>query len=293
MNAIIRTLVLIVGLVASFSTFAAAVVERLTGTANVGARVLAVGQRVNAGETITTGAKSQIILRFDDGHALLLNDETELRITDYVFDRNDASKDRFTFDFLKGALRVVTSAFTNRKPDAYALRAPQSTIGIRGTDFMAVVYNPLVVSVISGITTVGNAAGVVSVAAGGLVSVSTAATLATATTLGALPTGVAGSLSSMGSVAVTGGAAAGTGAGSGAGTTGAGSTGTGAGTGAGAGSGAGAGAGAGVASGAAAAGLTAGTLAAGAAAAAAVVGALSPAETTQSTTGTTGTTGTR
>ena len=43
MITIIRTLALAVGLVASFSSFAAAVVERLTGTANVGARVLAVG----------------------------------------------------------------------------------------------------------------------------------------------------------------------------------------------------------------------------------------------------------
>ena len=293
MISVVRTLVVIAGLVASFSTFAAAVVESLTGTANVGARVLAVGQRVNAGETITTGANSRVILRFDDGHATLLNDETEFRIVDYVFDRNDASKDRFTFDFLKGALRVVSSVFTNRRPDAYALRAPQSTIGIRGTDFMAAIYNPLAVSVIQGITTVANAAGTVAVGAGSIVSVATAGTLAVATTAAALPAGVTAGFSSMSSATLAGSAAAGTGAGSGAGTTGAGSTGTGAGTGAGAGSGAGAGAGAGVAGGAAAGGLTTGTLAIGAAAAAAIAGALSPAETTQSTTGTTGTTGTR
>ena len=128
MISVVRTLVVIAGLVASFSTFAAAVVESLTGTANVGARVLAVGQRVNAGETITTGANSRVILRFDDGHATLLNDETEFRIVDYVFDRNDASKDRFTFDFLKGALRVVSSVSptAGRTPMRCAHRSPPS-----------------------------------------------------------------------------------------------------------------------------------------------------------------------
>lgn len=262
-----------------FSTlaFASAVVESVTGDVRAGATppaatAIKVGQRINAGNTVSVGAGGRAILRFDDGQAVLLNENSEFRIRTYTFTPAEPSKDSFVFDLLRGAMRTVTGALTSRNPRAYSLNTPQATIGIRGTDFMVVVYNPLAVSVISGITTVGNAAGVVSVAAGGLVSVSTAATLATATTMGALPVGVAGSFSSMGSVAITGGAAAGTGAGTGAG--------------------AGSGAGGGVASGAAAGGLTTGTLAAGAAAAAAVIGALAPADTTQSTAGTTGTTGT-
>jgi len=284
------------------SAWASAVVESLNGNVRSGpsaaqATAMKQGQRINAGTTVLTGPNSRVILRFDDGQAMLLNSDTEFRISDYSFSPAEPAKDRFVFDLLQGALRSVTASLTNRNRQAYQLRVPQATIGIRGTDFMVAIYNPAAISVIQGITTVANAAGTVAVGAGSIVSVATAGTLAVATTAAALPAGVTAGFSSMSSATLAGSAAAGTGAGSGAGTTGAGSTGTGAGTGAGAGSGAGAGAGAGgaagagVAGGAAAGGLTAGTIAAGAAAAAAVAGALSPATTTQETTGST--TGTR
>ena len=281
----------------SASALASAVVESVTGDVRAGATppsatALKVGQRVNAGDTVSVGAGGRTVLRFDDGQALLLNENSEFRIRTYSFIVAEPSKDSFVFDLLRGAMRSVTGALTSRNPRAYSLNTPQATIGIRGTDFMVAIYNPLAVSVIQGLTTVANAAGTVAVGAGSIVSVATAGTLAVATTAAALPAGVTAGFSSMSSATLAGSAAAGTGAGSGAGTTGAGSTGAGAGSGAGAG-GAGAGAGAGVAGGAAAGGLTAGTIAVGAAAAAAIAGALSPAETTQSTTGTTGTTGTR
>ena len=272
----------------SVSALASAVVESVTGDVRAGATppsatALKVGQRVNAGDTVSVGAGGRTVLRFDDGQALLLNENSEFRIRTYSFIVAEPSKDSFVFDLLRGAMRSVTGALTSRNSRAYSLNTPQATIGIRGTDFMVAIYNPLAVSVIQGLTTVANAAGTVAVGAGSIVSVATAGTLAVATTAAALPAGVTAGFSSMSSATLAGSAAAGTGAG--AGTTGAGSTGAGAGS--------GAGAGAGVAGGAAAGGLTAGTIAVGAAAAAAIAGALSPAETTQSTTGTTGTTGTR
>lgn len=265
------------GLLACNSALAAAVVESLSGNVVAGPLAtqmapLSHGQRIASGATVITGANGSVLLRFDDGQAMLLDQNTEFKITDYAFKEAEPAKDSFVFDLLRGALRSVTGVLTKRNSEAYKLRVPQATIGIRGTDFMVVLYNPMALSVISGITTVGNAAGVVSVAAGGLVSVATTTTLATATTMGALPAGVAGSFSSMGSVAITGGAAAGTGAGSGAGTTGAGSTGAGAGAGS-----ASAGVGAGAAAGGAGVGL--GGVAAGLAGVAAIAGAVSSSST--------------
>jgi len=265
----------------SASVLASAVVESVTGDVRAGATPptatpLKVGQRVNAGNTVSVGAGSRAILRFDDGQAVLLNENAEFRIRTYSFVAAEPSKDSFVFDLLRGAMRSVTGALTSRNPRAYALHTPQATIGIRGTDFMVAIYNPLALSVIQGITTVANAAGTVAVGAGSIVSVASAGTLAVATTAAALPAGVTAGFSSMSSATLAGSAAAGTGAGSGAGTTGA-----------------GAGAGAGVAGGAAAGGLTAGTIAAGAAAAAAIAGAITQDNNTSGTTGTTGTTGTQ
>ncbi len=274
-----RWLGVIAGSLLCISAWASAVVESLNGDVRAGASAAAAtpmtqGQRITAGTTVVTGANSRVILRFDDGHVTLLNDNTEFRVAEYTFAQAEPAKDRFIFDLLKGAMRSVSGALTNRRTDAYQLRTSTATIGIRGTDFMAAIYNPLAVSVIQGITTVANAAGTVAVGAGSIVSVATSGTLAVATTAAALPAGVTAGFSSMSSATLAGSAAAGTGAG----TTGAGSTGT--------------GAGAGAAVGGSAGGLTTGTLAIGAAAAAAIAGALAPAETTQQTTGTSGTSGT-
>ncbi len=286
MKLLMRISAFLIGALFSAAVLASAVVESLSGDVRAGATpqtatALKVGQRLTAGSAVVIGAGSRAILRFDDGQAVLLNENTEFRIRTYNFTPAEPSKDSFVFDLLRGAMRTVTGALTSRNPRAYALNAPQATIGIRGTDFMVAIYNPAAVSVIQGLATVSNAAGLVAVQAGTIVSVASSTTLAIATSAAALPAGVTAGFSGMSGVPMAGGAAAGTGAGSGAG------------SGAGAGGGAGAGAGAGVAGGAAAGGLTAGTLAVGAAAAAAIAGAISTTDTTQSTTGTTGTTGTQ
>ncbi len=218
-------------------------------------------QRVLPGTTVTTGPGAQTIIRFDDGHAVVLNENSEFRVNQYSFDKDKPQSDNIALEILKGAMRSVSGLIGARSRSAFALLAPQATIGIRGTDFMIALVNPAYMSVLQGSIAATNAAGSATFAAGATATVASSTALAVAIPASALPASVAESFSSMGSVAV------------------------------------GAGAGAAGASGAAAGGLTAGMVAAGVAVVGIAAAASSQSSENQTpaaagTTGTTGTTGT-
>jgi hypothetical protein len=198
------------------AAFANATVQSVRGDARAGGTPVTQGQRVNSGTTMTTGGNAQVVMRFDDGQQVVLNQNTEFRIVDYRYGQN-AREDRSVFDLVKGALRVVTGAIGQRNPAAFQLRAPQATIGIRGTDFMVVIVNPAYVSVIAGSVGVTNAAGTAVIGAGSFASVASAGTIAASIPASALPAAASSAFTTMGAAAgVTSGVAAGTVAGGGA-----------------------------------------------------------------------------
>jgi len=243
----------------SLSAFAAALFETVTGDVKAGATASTAtaarkDQRVNPGSVVVTGPKSLATLRFDDGQAIVLNENSEFKISAYSFVRNDPKKDSFVVDLLKGAMRSVSGLLGRRSAQAYAVRVPQATIGIRGTDFMVALVNPAYLSVLSGSIGVTNAAGAVAFGAGTTATVASTTTLATSIAASALPASVAASFKQLSSIAIS------------------------------------AAAGAGTATGAAAGGVTMGTV--GIAAAVVGVAALAASQDNGTTTGTTGTTGT-
>jgi len=179
------------------------------------------GERFRPGTTVTTGANSRAVLRFDDGHAIVLHENTEFRLTGYRFNRDRPQEDSFAAELVKGALRSVTGLIGQRSGNRVSLSVPQATIGIRGADFMVVLVNPAYVSVLKGAVGVTNAAGTVTFDAGTLGTVAAATTLAAPIAASALPAEASAAFGSLSSVAV--GASAGSG-GASAGTTGAGAS---------------------------------------------------------------------
>jgi hypothetical protein len=99
-----------------------------------------------------------VVLRFDDGGQVILDQNTEFRIADF---RYSAGSDRSIFDLVKGALRVISGTVGRRSPESFQLRTPQMTIGVRGTDFMVAIVNPAYTSVLQGAIAATNAAGTV------------------------------------------------------------------------------------------------------------------------------------
>ena len=196
---------------------AAGVVQSMKGDVKAGpvgqaAAPVAVNQRLMSGTAVTTGPDAQVILRFDDGQQVVLNQNTEFRIVDFRYEASDPEMDRTVFDLVKGALRIASGAIVGRNRQAVALRTPQATIGIRGTDFMVALVNPAYISVLQGAVTATNAAGTVALGAGTFGSVATSAALATAIPASALPAAASAAFSSMSAaagVAAAGGASEG------------------------------------------------------------------------------------
>lgn len=189
-------------------------VKAATGTAAPAS--VARDQRIVPGSIVTTGPGAQTIIRFDDGHTVVLGENTEFRVNQYSFDKDRPQGDNIALQLLKGAMRSVSGLIVSRTRNSFALIVPQATIGIRGTDFMVALVNPAYLSVLQGAIGVSNAAGTAAFSAGATATIASATTLATAIAASALPASVASTFSNLGSVAIgAAGAAGATGAASG------------------------------------------------------------------------------
>lgn len=93
---------------------------------------LSPGQKVYAGQTITTGPDSEVQLVTQDGGILALRPDTTFRVDEYRADGGSA--DRIFMSLLRGAVRSITGWIGKHDTSAYRLATPTATIGIRGTD---------------------------------------------------------------------------------------------------------------------------------------------------------------
>lgn len=120
-----------------------ATVEAVDGTVFVtrvaGKRsILASGSGMEVGDTITTEANSYARLRFVDGGEMSVRPSSALVIQKFEFDKQSPAQDNAVLRLLKGGLRTVTGLIGKRgNQDAYRLDGHTSTIGIRGTEFIA------------------------------------------------------------------------------------------------------------------------------------------------------------
>jgi hypothetical protein len=191
-----------------FAALANAVVQSMQGDVRANGTPVTQNQRLTSGTVLTTGPNSQLVMRFDDDARIVLNQNTEFRIVDFKYNASTPKEDRSVFDLVKGALRVVTGAVGRRNQAAFQLRAPQATIGVRGTDFMVVIVNPAYVSVLSGSIGVTSSAGTTVFGAGTFGVVASSSALAAAVPASALPAAATGAFGTMGAAAgVTAGAA--------------------------------------------------------------------------------------
>ncbi|MDB5506121.1 MAG: hypothetical protein JWR75_759 [Devosia sp.] len=101
--------------------------------ANLGTvdRILTVGADVSVGERIVTGPAGKVQIVFADQTKLVVGPGSALLIEDYLL-RGDDSVDKVTINALAGTFRFVTG---NGPKDAYAIKTPNGTIGVRGTAF--------------------------------------------------------------------------------------------------------------------------------------------------------------
>jgi hypothetical protein len=188
---IYRFLALVVGLAAvavsgpSFAQRAQGYVQEVGGnvTGQVGTGQPAnveKGQTLVNNATVTTGPQSFAVLKFEDGTAVLLKENTSFQVQHYTYNPKAPENANAIFNLVRGGLRMVTGLVTSRNRDALKVATPLATIGIRGTEFIAELVNPLYLQVINGVISVTNGAGTV------LFSIGQTAVVSSSTTLGGL-----------------------------------------------------------------------------------------------------------
>ncbi len=159
---------------------------------------------VPPGTTIMTGDGAQAVIKFDDGGAVVLGQNTQFKLVDYRYDAAKPGAGRSVFDFLKGAARFVTGLIARTEPANYQLRTLQVTIGVRGTDF-DLASGSLYLSVEHGVVSATNSAGTVAFGTGQAGFVRTAATLPEAIPASQFPGEVASAFAHLNAVSLPAG----------------------------------------------------------------------------------------
>jgi hypothetical protein len=139
-----RAIVWVLGVLASFVTsfaFAQATATSVTGnvTAQVGTgptRAIIQGDTVRAGETINTASASAVVLRYPDGQITSLTQNSKFHIQAYEYNPQTKSGN-ILLELLAGGVRTVSGLIAATNPSRFAMKAGTTTIGIRGTDFIA------------------------------------------------------------------------------------------------------------------------------------------------------------
>ena len=116
-----------------------AIVKQVQGDVSVkrAGTVLVVRQsdKLQAGDILMTGSKSQVGVIFHDGSVLSLEEKSLLRIEEFIFQPIE-SKFNFKLFLKKGAALFESGKIGVLAPESFSFEIPAGTIGIRGTKFL-------------------------------------------------------------------------------------------------------------------------------------------------------------
>ena len=161
----------------------AIVVNQVRATVGSDDRQLRVGDRVFQNERIDTGANARAQIIFRDETTITVGPNSSVVLDTFVYDPARNSH-RVVIDAARGVLRFVTGS-GNR--DAYEIRTPVATVGVRGTilDILVGRAGETTVLVVEG------AADIRSLGSGRLEAINRAGLASTVSTAGAAPTAAA------------------------------------------------------------------------------------------------------
>jgi hypothetical protein len=98
------------------------------------------GTALDEGARLVTGATGRLQFRMDDGGLIVLRPLSELVIEQFDYAPAAAAATqtpRSLMSLVRGGFRAITGTFGRTNPEAYEVRTPVATIGIRGTDYSA------------------------------------------------------------------------------------------------------------------------------------------------------------
>jgi hypothetical protein len=175
------------------------------------------GETLESGQTVTVGEGAKAVIKFRDGQIIALQSKSLFKVDSYKYDQAAPEKGESFFSLLQGGLRAITGLIGSSNRAGWKLGTPAATIGIRGTEFLAVIQQSVYLKVDAGAISATNSAGTAVFSAGQTAAVASSAALGIVVPASAIPAGTFGELAAINLGAV--GAPTGTGAG-GAATTG-------------------------------------------------------------------------
>jgi len=101
------------------------------------ARPLSKGSELNTGDTIQT-TDGRVQVKFTDGGYMSFQPQTQFKIEDYSYSGKTDGSEKGFFRLVEGGLRAITGAIGHVNRPNYKLSTPVATIGIRGTEYIAV-----------------------------------------------------------------------------------------------------------------------------------------------------------
>ena len=104
----------------------------ITNAANV-ERIAAPRERIQAGDTLSTDAKSETMVKMADDTTVLVRPNTQFKVTEFKYDK--APSDSSVMTLVRGTLRMVTGLIGKRYASNVRVNTLTATIGVRGTDF--------------------------------------------------------------------------------------------------------------------------------------------------------------
>src|SRR5688572_30184983 len=107
--------------------FANAVATTVTGNVSVqtgtaSARPLRLGDEVRQGDTVSTGAGSAVVLKFDDGQIAALTANSRMAISRYQYN-TQARTGNVLLSLIDGGMRTITGLIGRNSPQNVSYRA--------------------------------------------------------------------------------------------------------------------------------------------------------------------------
>jgi hypothetical protein len=120
-----------VAVAAETSGTVVAVIQQSEATGTAGRRMLVTSGPVYQGDNIRTGARGEAQIKLRDNTRLVVGPNSLMVVDDFIYD-GGAKAQKVTLNAVRGAFRFITGS--SRK-DAYEIKTPTATIGVRGTQF--------------------------------------------------------------------------------------------------------------------------------------------------------------
>jgi hypothetical protein len=119
---------------AAYSQEAGQVVQAI-GSARLAGNPAKVGDKVQAGDALSTEADGYLYIKTVDGGFLILRPSSEARVLAYTIDAAQPANNRIKFELNKGVARSISGEAVKQSRQNFRFNTPVAAIGVRGTDF--------------------------------------------------------------------------------------------------------------------------------------------------------------